>query len=257
MIITTWNVNSIRARVQNVKDYLAEHGPDVLCIQESKVADDQFPFELLEDEGYNIEVHGQKAYNGVAILSKHPMEDVVRGIPGVDPDDRRAMSCIVGDTMILNLYCPNGSEVGSDKFAYKLDWFEKLRAFVADRFPADEKVVICGDFNITFDDRDVHDAEANREKIHCSTPEREALGRILDLGYADGFRRFHEEGGIYTWWHYMRAGFQKDEGMRIDHMLLSAPALEACRSVDIHRDERGKKNASDHAPVAATFGGNP
>ena len=254
MIITTWNVNSIRARLSHVKDYLAEYSPDVLCIQESKVADDLFPVEPLEDEGYNVEIHGQKAYNGVAILSKHPMEDVFRGIPGIDPDDRRAIGCIVEDTMILNLYCPNGSEVGSDKFAYKMDWFDKLHALVQDKYPKDEKVVICGDFNITFDDRDVHDAEANREKIHCSTPERDALARILDLGYTDSFRRVPAAGELYTWWHYMRGGFPKNEGMRIDHMLLSEPAMEACSAVEIHRDERGKKSASDHAPVAATLG---
>ena len=197
---------------------------------------------------------GQKAYNGVAILSKHPVEDVVRGLPG-DPEEseKRVIGCIVNDFMVLNLYVPNGQAVGAEKYKYKLEWLQRLRSFLDDKYQASEKVVVTGDFNITFDDRDVYDPEKLREAIHCSTPEREALQNVMEFGLEDALRKHHEEAGIFTWWHYMAGAFFKKQGLRIDHFLVSQPALELCTEVKVHTQERAKKGSSDHAPVVAAF----
>lgn len=254
MRIATWNVNSVRARLPRITPWLEEHGPDVLCLQETKVVDDIFPREPFEEAGYNVEVFGQKSYNGVAICAKGPIEDVVRGFPGdSDEEQKRVIGGIVGDVMILNLYVPNGSSVGSEKFAYKMDWLAKLDAFVKDRYDAGEKVVVTGDFNITFDDRDVHDPEKWHEKIHCSTEERDALARVMDFGLSDALRKHHDDAGLYTWWDLRAGAFWKDWGLRIDHFLMSDPALEACTAVEIDREQRKGKGASDHAPVIATL----
>ncbi len=252
MQIATWNVNSIRARLVQVKEWLARESPDVLCLQETKVADDAFPLEPLEDEGYNVTIFGQKAYNGVAILSKTPIEEVITGFPDDKPtDQKRVIGCIVEGVMLLNLYVVNGQEVGSEKYAFKLEWLKKVRALLDEHFVPSEKVVVTGDFNITFDDRDVYDPEGWRDKILCSKPERDALRHIMDFGLHDAYRKFHEEGAHYTWWHYRAGGFPKNHGLRIDHFLMSDAALEACTEVVIHRDVRGQKGASDHAPVVA------
>ena len=193
MRIATWNVNSVRARLNRLLPWLEEHQPDVLCLQETKVVDEQFPFEPIEDQGYECRVFGQKTYNGVAILSRVGSEDVVTGFPD-DEDDaqKRVIGCQVGDVQILNLYVPNGSEVGSDKYRFKLDWLARLRAFLDERYDANEKLVVTGDFNITFDDRDVHDPELWHEKILCSTPEREALAEVMAFGLSDALRQWLE-----------------------------------------------------------------
>ena len=252
MKIATWNVNSVRARLPRLLPWLEERGPDVVCLQETKCLDEQFPREPIEDLGYQIETFGQKTYNGVAILSRHGLEDVVRGLPGEDEDaQKRVIGATIGDVMLLNLYVVNGEQVGSDKFAFKLDWLERLAAFVADRYPMDEKVVLTGDFNVTFDDRDVHDPEAWREKVLCSTPEREALARVMEPGLADALRKFTDEGGIFTWWDFRTRGFQRGLGLRIDHFLMSPPALAACTGVEVDLDARGGEKPSDHAPVIA------
>ena len=254
MNIATWNVNSIRARLDKVTSWLKEKRPDVLCLQETKVTDDLFPREPLEDEGYNIEVFGQKAYNGVAILSKHPVEDVFRGLPGDEGEtERRVIGCIVKDFMILNLYVPNGQDLGTEKYKFKLNWLQRLRSLLDEKYDTSEKVVVTGDFNITFDDRDVFDPDAMREAIHCSTPEREALKNVMDFGLEDALRKHHEEAGIYTWWHYRAGAYFKGQGLRIDHFLVSPPALDTCTGVEVDGDERAKKGSSDHAPVVASF----
>ena len=258
MQIATWNVNSVRARLPRILPWLEEHGPDVLCLQETKVIDELFPTEPFEDLGYQIACHGQKTYNGVAILSRRGLEDVTRGMPGDgEGEEARVIAATVDDVMLLNLYVVNGREVGCDKYAHKLAWLERVRAYMAERFPAGEKVVVTGDFNITFDDRDVYDQEAWRDRILCSTPEREALGRIMDLGYTDAFRRFHEEGGLYTWWDFRTRGYQRGQGLRIDHFLLSTEALEVCTGVEVELGAREGAKPSDHAPVIVTLGPNP
>jgi exodeoxyribonuclease-3 len=255
MKITTWNVNSLRARLTHVIDFLREHRPDVLCLQETKVTDDQFPREPLEDEGYNIECFGQKSYNGVAILARHRMEDVFRGMPD-DGDDaeRRVLGCIVNDFMVLDLYVPNGQEVGSDKYRHKLDWFRRLRGMIDARYAAQEKVVVVGDFNVALEDRDVYDPDAWREQILCSTAERQAMRQVMAFGLDDVLRAHHGEPGIYTWWHYKAGAAAKDEGLRIDYLLTSPPATASCSEVIVHKDERLKKAPSDHVPVTAIFG---
>jgi exodeoxyribonuclease-3 len=248
--IATWNVNSIRARLTRVIDWLREQNPDIVCLQETKVEDDQFPKEILEDEGYNIVVSGQKTYNGVAVLAQYPIENVI-----TKPEDKekRVLGCCIQDFMILNLYVPNGREVGHENFYYKLEWLKQVRQLLEASYDPNEKVVVAGDFNITFDDRDVYDPERYHEKIHCSTPERDALGDLMDFGLHDGLRKFHEEGGIYTWWDYRTKGFDRNEGLRIDHLLMSQPALDACDKVWVDKKERGGRSPSDHVPVLATF----
>ncbi len=252
MRIATWNVNSIRARLPKLLPWLEQERPDVVCVQETKVKDELFPREPLEDLGYSLAVSGQKTYNGVAILSRVGIEDVVCGLPG--DDEKRLIGAIVGgDLMLLNLYVVNGMKVGSEKYAHKLDWLGRLADFVGERYDMAEKVVLCGDFNVTFDDRDVHDPEAWRERILCSTPEREALGKVMDTGLVDAFRHFHEEAGHYTWWDFRTRGFQRDRGLRIDHFLMSPPALEACSGIEVARALRESPQPSDHAPVVATL----
>ena len=254
MQLATWNVNSARARLPRILDWLATRSPDVVCLQEIKCIDEAFPREEIEDLGYQIETYGQKTYNGVAILSKRPMESLVRGFPG-DPvdEEKRVIGATIDDLMLLNLYVMNGKTVGSDKYERKLKWLDQLAEFVAENYPMTEKVVLTGDFNITFDDRDVHDPEAWHERILCSTPEREALAKLMAPGLHDAFRKFNEEAGHYTWWDFRTRGFQRGNGLRIDHFLVSDPALESCTGVEIDTEERGQAKPSDHAPVIATF----
>ncbi|MHC5062649.1 MAG: exodeoxyribonuclease III [Planctomycetota bacterium] len=254
MNIATWNVNSLRARMPRFLPWLEENQPDILCLQETKVIDDLFPRSEIEEAGYNIACFGQKTYNGVAILARQPIEDVVTGFPDDDEDaQKRVIGGIVDDFIILNLYVPNGSELGSPKFEFKMNWLDRLREFVNDRYDAGEKIVITGDFNITFDDRDVYDPEALREAIHCSTRERQALAQIMEFGLHDGLRKHHEEAGLYTWWDHRGGAFWKDRGLRIDHFLLTDSALDACDAVVIDREARKGKGASDHVPVIASF----
>ncbi len=254
MKLATWNVNSVRARLSRVLDWLDRASPDIACLQETKVADHQFPREPLEDAGYNLEVFGQPTYNGVAILSKQPIEDVVKGLPDDDADaERRVIAGIVEDLIVVCVYAPNGTAVGHEKFAAKLAWFDRLRAFLADRYPQGERLVVCGDFNVTFDDRDVFDPVGLREHLHCSSEERAALADLMGYGLHDAFRRFHEEAGHFTWWDYRGGGFQRDQGLRIDHMLMTPAALDTCSGVAIDRDQREGKTPSDHVPVIATL----
>lgn len=254
MDLVTFNVNSVRARLPLLVDWLRAHEPDVVCLQETKVEDLAFPREPLEDLGYNVETYGQRTYNGVAILSRQPLEDVIKGFPGDGEDaERRLIAAIVGDMILVNVYVPNGREVGHEKFRYKLAWLRRLRSFLDERYDPSEKLVLCGDFNITFDDRDVYDPEAWREKILCSTPEREALRGVMEFGLHDALRAHHQEAGIYTWWHYRGGGFRRNMGLRIDHFLVTRPALRVCEDVVVDVEARAAEGASDHAPVIATY----
>ena len=255
MEIVTWNVNSIRARLPRFLPWLEAHRPEVVCLQETKCEDDKFPREPIEDLGYTIAIDGQRTYNGVAILSRVGLEDVSTGFEGnPDPEQKRAIGATVGgDTRVLNLYVVNGQAVGSEKFDFKLAWLEALSRHFEAAYEMNEKVVVVGDFNITFDDRDVYDADAWREKILCSTPEREALARFMQPGLVDALRHFHEEQGPYTWWDFRTRGFRRDRGLRIDHVLVWPPALEVCTGVRVDREARDGEKPSDHAPVIASF----
>lgn len=255
MKITTWNCNGLRARLTHVVDFLRTERPDVLCLQETKVEDALFPRAALEDEGYNVEFFGQKGYNGMAILAQEPLENVVRGFPDDPPDaERRVLGTTVAGVHVLDLYVPNGQEVGADKYRFKLDWLRRLRAFLDSRYGAREPVVVVGDFNVTLDDRDVHDPTWWRDKILCSAPEREAMRNVMAFGLEDTLRRFHPEAGIHTWWHYRAGAAFVDDGLRIDYVLTSPPATARCTGVVVHKALRLQKSPSDHVPVTATFG---
>jgi exodeoxyribonuclease-3 len=253
MRIATWNVNSIRARLPRVLPWLAEKRPDVVLLQETKCMDEVFPREPIEELGYNIESFGQKTYNGVAILSKSRITDVHRGMQDdVEDPEARVIAATIDDVMVISVYVVNGQEVGAPAYTKKLEWLKRLRKLMWEKYIMTEKVVVGGDFNITFDDRDVYDPEGWREKILCSTLEREALMRVMDCGLKDSFRKHSEEGGQYTWWDFRTRGFQQGNGLRIDHVLMSPPAWKACTSVEIDVEARRGEKPSDHAPVIAT-----
>jgi exodeoxyribonuclease-3 len=261
MRIATWNVNSVRARLPRLLPWLAEDGPDVVCLQETKCVDEVFPREPIEELGYNVLISGQKTYNGVAILAKKALEAEVFGFPDDAPDaEKRALGATIGDVMVLNLYVVNGKEVDSDKYAYKLDWLARLKEFIDGHYPSKggrlaEKLVVTGDFNITFDDRDMHNPDDWRDKILCSEPERDALAALLGLGLRDAFRKFEPAGGHYTWWDFRAGGFERgNRGLRIDHFLMSDEAYDACSAVTVDLEARAGEKPSDHAPVIATLG---
>jgi len=252
--IATWNVNSVRARLPRLLDWLRQHEPDVVCLQEIKCVDEQFPLQPIEELGYHVQSFGQKTYNGVAILSRQPMTDVVRGMPDDESQaQRRVLAASVGEVRVLNLYVVNGKAVGDEKYVFKLNWLERLAQYVESSFDMARKLVLTGDFNITFDDRDVYDPDAWRDRILCSQPERDALARLMAPGLIDAFREHQSSGGHYTWFDFRTRGFQRKHGLRIDHFLLSPPAMACCTGVSIDLEERGREKPSDHAPVIAHF----
>jgi exodeoxyribonuclease-3 len=254
--LATWNVNSIRARLPRVVGWLATQRPDVLCLQEIKCQDEQFPREPFEDLGYSIETFGQKTYNGVAILSRGGLEDVARGLPG-DPGDTeaRVMLATIGGLRVINAYVVNGREVGHEKYHYKLLWLARLAKLVEQQRAAGfEALAVVGDFNVTFDDRDIANPEAWHEQILCSTPERQALAGVVAAGVADSVRKFSQDKGPYTWWDFKTRGFERGDGLRIDHILLSPAALARCEGVTVDLEARRGPGPSDHAPVVATLG---
>jgi len=255
MRIATWNVNSVRARLERLCAWLSETRPEVVLLQETKCVDEQFPREPIEELGYRIAHFGQKTYNGVAILARSTIEDVALGLGDARFDEEaRVIAAQVGEWLVASVYAINGQEVGHPRYHDKLAWFEALRARLAERFPLAEKGVVGGDLNVTRDDRDVHDPRAWHERILCSGREREALARLFELGLEDGLRRFHPEGGVYTWWDYRTRAFERgNKGLRIDYLLLSPPALAACSAVEVDLDARRGPKPSDHAPVVATL----
>jgi exodeoxyribonuclease-3 len=252
MKIATWNVNSIRARIARILAWTERELPDVLCMQEIKVPDADFPLGPFADLGYEAAVYGQRTYNGVAILSRHPLEDVERGLPGEGPDDhRRLIAATVAGIRVIDVYVPNGQSPESEKFVYKLAWLGRLRDYLEATMRKTKPLLLLGDFNIAPDDRDVHDPDLWRGHIHFHPKEHQALGRLTALGLRDLFREHHEEGGFYTWWDYRALAFPRNHGLRIDLMLGNAPLVRRCTSVVIHRDERKGEGPSDHVPVVA------
>lgn len=249
--IATWNVNSIRARIEHLTTWLKDAAPDVVGVQETKVQDADFPLAELEALGYHTLYSGQKSYNGVALLSKEPATLIATELPGFDDPQRRVLAAKVAGITLLNLYVPNGSEVGSEKYAYKLAWLDALGDWVA-RLAADgEPLMLVGDFNIAPDDRDVHDPDAWRGKILCSDDERERLNRLLGLGLTDVFRQFEQAPGSFSWWDYRGGGFRRNEGLRIDLILASATLAERCAACAVDLAPRRWEKPSDHAPVVA------
>ena len=249
MKIASWNVNSLNVRLPHVERWCAEARPDVLALQETKLEDAKFPTAALEATGYHSAFSWQKTYNGVALLARAPIVDVEHGIAGFDDPQRRILSATVGDVRFVNLYVVNGQAVGSEKYAYKLDWLAKVTTFLGEEIRRHPRLVVMGDFNIAPDDRDVHDPAAWHEQILCSTPERDALARLLGLGLFDSFRLFNQDAGHYSWWDYRQAAFRRNLGLRIDLVLASEALRDHCRAAGIERETRTWERASDHAPV--------
>ncbi|MGY6588714.1 MAG: exodeoxyribonuclease III [Wenzhouxiangella sp.] len=253
MKIASWNVNSLKVRLDQVRDWLVHQQPDVLGLQETKLTDDKFPVEALAEVGYQVIYSGQPTYNGVALLAREPLEDPVLGIPGYQDEQKRAIAATVNGVRVINLYVVNGKEVGSDKYAYKLDWLKAVNAWVADEIKRHPKLVVMGDFNIAPDDRDVHDPEAWHEKILCSTPERDALQALLDHGLHDSFRLFDQPESVFSWWDYRAAMFRRGLGLRIDLVLCSDALKPLCTTSYVDKEPRKLERPSDHAPAVAEF----
>jgi exodeoxyribonuclease-3 len=253
MKIATWNVNSLNVRLPQVLAWLAEAQPDVLALQETKLIDEKFPVVEVAAAGYQAVFSGQKTYNGVAILSKQPLAEVVKDIPGLDDVQRRVLAGLYGDVRVLNLYVPNGESVESDKYQYKLGWLDKLIEFVSAEIKRYPKLVVVGDFNIAPEERDVHDPQLWVGKVLFSSPEREAFQRLLATGMCDTFRLFDQAERQFSWWDYRMNAFRRNMGLRIDHILASMPLCEQCRSCGIDKAPRKNERPSDHSPVIAEF----
>lgn len=256
MKVATWNVNSIRARLERVVAWLERHQPDVVCLQELKVADADFPAGAMKALGYRAAVHGQRTYNGVAILAKEVPHDVSTGLGNQALDAQaRLVDARVSGVRVLSAYFPNGGEVGSEKWAYKLAWMEALGAYLEARAKPEEPLLLCGDLNVAFEDRDVANPVAWRDSVLCHPEGRAALRRLFDWGLVDTLRIHHEAGGLYSWWDYRQLGFPRNDGLRIDAVLATAPLAARCTAASIDRDARKGKQPSDHAPVLAEFDG--
>jgi len=254
MKIATWNVNSILARLPLVQRWLDEAKPDVLCIQESKCMDDRFPAAAFAELGYQSAIFGQPTYNGVAILSRSECKDVQRGFPDDGPDAQaRLIAASIDGVRVVNVYIPNGAEVGSDKYQFKLEWLRRLRTFFDAHYQTTEQVLVCGDFNVATEDRDVHNPKLWEGKVLFSEPERAALAEIKEWGFIDAFRLRNDEDKQYSWWDYRMMAFRRNWGLRIDHIWVTEPLATRARAAMIDKATRGWERPSDHAPVIVEF----
>lgn len=278
MQIATWNVNSIRTRLEAVVAWLQEHPVDVLCLQETKVVDADFPRNPFEQIGYHLYISGQKAYNGVALISREPLEDVSTGFAAILETDKagnfdeqkRVITGICQGVRIVNLYVPNGSSVGSEKYLYKLSWLQVLREYLRSLINTEELdpplprlnnggsqnrtlMCVCGDFNIALEDKDIHNPKGRENQVMATEPERQALRTVLELGLADAFRKFNPEAGHFTWWDYRSGAFQKNRGWRIDHHYLTPELYEKATNCTIDIAPRKQPQPSDHVPVILTI----
>jgi exodeoxyribonuclease-3 len=249
MKLATWNVNSLRVRLPQVLDWLAAQAPDVLCLQETKLEDAAFPYLELSAAGYRAVHCGQRTYNGVAILARGEPAEVARCVPEAEDPQQRAMAATVNGLRIVSAYFPNGQSVGSDKFRYKLEWLAKFTAWLEGELARHPELVLLGDLNVAPEDRDVHDPAAWQGQIMCSEPERDAFRKLVALGLSDAFRLFEQADKSFTWWDYRMMAFRRNLGLRIDHVLLSAPLVPRCCACLIDRAPRKLERPSDHAPV--------
>jgi len=250
MKIATWNVNSVKARLAHLLAWLDEAKPDVLCLQEIKCLDADFPALEIRGHGYHIETLGQRAYNGVALLSKEPARDVVRGLPDSGEDmQARYIEATFGDLRVASIYLPNGNPVGTDKYSYKLDWMERLAAHARALVESERPCVLAGDYNICPTDDDVYDPVGWREDALCRPESRHRFRVLLNMGLIDAFRVHHPEPHRYSFWDYQAGRWNRDEGLRIDHLLLTPQAADRLAASDIDRGPRGRDKASDHTPV--------
>ena len=249
MKIATWNVNSLNVRLPHVLDWLTSEKPDVLCLQETKQEDSKFPYEALKEAGYNAIHSGQKTYNGVAILTPHTIEDPHFGITDYADEQKRVISATINGIRIICAYIPNGQSLDSDKYQYKLGWLKALNSFVASELKQHPKLALLGDYNIAPEDRDVHDPKAWEGQVLVSEPEREAFKQLITLGLHDGFRLFEQEEKSFSWWDYRMAGFRRNLGLRIDHILVSDALKASCQRAWIDKAPRKLERPSDHTPV--------
>lgn len=247
--LASWNVNSLKMRLDQVLAWLEHSGTDILALQETKTIDENFPAEAFRSQGYEVVYSGQKTYNGVAIISRHPVTEVITDIPGFADEQRRILIATIAGLRIVNLYVPNGSEVDSDKYQYKLRWLEAVTAFLQAELQRYPRLAVVGDFNIAPEDRDVHDPAEWVGAVLVSPAEREAFNKLLALGLVDSFRLFEQEEKSYSWWDYRAAAFRRNRGLRIDHLLLSEALVKACKASVIDKEPRKAEKPSDHAPV--------
>ncbi len=254
MKLVTWNLNSIRARTERLLAWLERERPDVLCLQETKVEDAGFPGDALSKLGYELATFGQRSYNGVAILSTQPLADVTREFgDGEDDGDARVIAATTHGMRVVCVYVPNGQELTSDRYPYKLAWLRRLRAYLERTAKPDQPLVLCGDMNVAPDDRDVWSPEKWKDSIHCSQPERDALAEVTGFGLVDLFRHKNGDAKLYSWWDYRGVSFFKDQGLRIDVIFGTRSIVERCSTCTIDRTARKGQDASDHAPVVATI----
>lgn len=254
MKIATWNVNSVRARQERVLTWLELAQPDIVCLQELKAVAADFPTAEVEVLGYHSAVHGQPTYNGVAILARSAITGVARGFDdGVDDPQARLIAATVGGIRVLSAYIPNGAEVGSEKYSYKLAWLDRLASYLERHVRPDGPTVLCGDFNIARDERDANEPDKWRGSVLLNEELSARLAQLLDWGFVDTVRQHHPDGGVYSWWDYRRLGFPRNDGLRLDHILATMPLAASCTAAYVDRDQRKGPKPSDHAPVIAVF----
>jgi exodeoxyribonuclease III len=253
MKLATWNVNSLKVRLPQVLQWLADNPVDVLCLQETKTTDDKFPVAEIEAAGYHVAFSGQKTYNGVAILSKHPITDVVKNNPLFEDEQQRIIAATIEGVRVVCAYVPNGQSVESDKYQYKLKWLLALRDWLKQELQVHPNLAVLGDYNIAPEDRDVHDPVLWQGQVLVSELEREALQRLIDLGLKDAFRLFDQAEKLFSWWDYRQMAFRRNMGLRIDHILLSVPLAARCSGCVIDKLPRKWEQPSDHTPVVATI----
>lgn len=254
MKVATWNVNSLRVRLPHLLDWLGANCPDAMCLQETKCEDGQFPFAELQAAGYCSLHNGQRAYNGVAILTRAAGAEVCRAIPDFADDQSRVLAADYEGVRLVSVYVPNGQSVGSDKYEYKLAWMDALARWLAGEAARHPRIAVMGDFNVAPEERDVHDPQAWAGRVLFSLPERAALARLAEAGFVDAFRLFEQPERSYTWWDYRMNAFRRKMGLRIDHILLSPALAATCRSCTIDTAPRRLERPSDHAPVACELG---
>lgn len=251
MKLATWNINSLNVRLPHVLDWLGKHAPDIVCLQETKLEDAKFPAAALKEAGYQSVFCGQKTYNGVAILSREPAADVVKGIAGFEDTQQRVLSATVSGLRVVCVYVPNGESLESPKFEYKMKWMDALRLWLQQELVAHPKLAVLGDYNVAPEARDVHDPAQWENKIHFTEPERKALHALFAAGLTDAFRLFDQPERSYTWWDYRMMAFRRKMGLRIDHILLSPALVPLCTACTIDIEPRRLERPSDHAPVVA------
>lgn len=247
--LATWNVNSLKVRIDQVLAWLDSSHIDILAMQETKTSDDNFPASAFEEKGYQVIYSGQKTYNGVAVVSRYSMSEKITDINGLEDEQRRILVTTVAGIRLVNLYVPNGAELTSDKYQYKLDWLYKVTEFLKEELRNYPQLAVVGDFNIAPEDRDVYDPAAWVGNVLVSPAERDAFSKLLQLGLHDSFRNFPQEEKVYSWWDYRQAAFRRNMGLRIDHILLSKELNEKCRQARIDKEPRKAERPSDHTPV--------